>query len=70
MKNALVASFNDQDTHPETSGAFSEQSWRGIEMRAALGQLFRLRKDEMISAIIVTENGLKVKIVNKADVAK
>ncbi len=70
MKNVLVASFDTQDTHPETSGCFSESSWRGTDMRAALGQLFRLRKDEMISSIIVTENGLKVKIVNKADVAK
>lgn len=69
MKNILVANFDTQDKYPETSGCFSEGSWRSADMRYALGQLFRLRKDEMISAIIVTENGLKVKIVNKADIS-
>lgn len=68
MKNILVANFDTQDSHPESSGCFSEMSWRGVDMRHSLEQLFRLRKDEMISAIVVTENGLKVKIVNKADV--
>lgn len=67
MKNILVANFDTQDSHPESSGCFSEMSWRGADMRHALGQLFRLRKDEMISSIIVTDNGLKVKIVNKAE---
>lgn len=67
MRNIIVANFNDQDKHPDTAGCFSEFSWRSVELRHALGQLFRLRKDEMVSAVIVTENGLKVKIVNKAD---
>jgi hypothetical protein len=64
MKNLIVANYNVNDVAPESAGEFSELSWQGVVLRDGLAKTFRLRKGEMISAVIITDNGLKVKIVN------
>lgn len=66
MNDVVVANYNPDDKHPEI-GMVSMLPWHGVAIRDALKVMFRIKEHEAITAVIVSDYGLKVKIVNKSE---
>ena len=64
-----VINFDPADRNPE-SGVVAYVTWHNPDVRQALNKLFGIKKHEWISAITLTDCGIKVKIVNMDEVGR
>jgi len=65
-----IVNYNSDDRHPDSGGVISFVMWSNPELRAGLNRVFGIKPYEFLSAIIITEDGLQAKIVNKDEIGR